>query len=136
MEQEDYILREIEKIGIILRYIREKLFPGKGIVSTSTSEQLHGMKEIVLTETGLDIDKFLSLNVEDSNEYINSIKGYNSVNIELLAGCISQICLQDSTAASKKHLEMALQLYELSNRKNQTYSLERENAIMSIKNAL
>ena len=29
MEQKDYILREIEKIGIILNFIREKFFSGK-----------------------------------------------------------------------------------------------------------
>ena len=91
---------------------------------------------MLLTETGLDIDKFLSLNIEDSNEYICSFKGFDSENIELLAGCISQICLNENTIDSKKHLEMALQLYELCNLKSQTYSLERENKIMTIKNAL
>ncbi|MCE5179768.1 MAG: hypothetical protein LLF81_11585 [Porphyromonadaceae bacterium] len=136
MEQKDYILREIEKIGIILNFIREKFFSSKSNLSKSIDDQLKDMKEMLLTEIGLDIDKFLSLNIEDSNEYICSFKGFNSENIELLAGCISQICLNENTIDSKKHLEMALQLYELCNLKSQTYSLERENKIMTIKNAL
>ena len=136
MEQKDYILREIEKIGIILNFIREKFFSGKRNPPKPIDDQLKDMKEMLLTETGLDIDKFLSLNIEDSNEYICSFKGFNSENIELLAGFISQICLNENTIDSKKHLEMALHLYELCNLKSQTYSLERENKIMTIKNAL
>lgn len=136
MEQRDYILREIEKIGIIIKFIIEKIFSGKKNLPKSAEDKLKDLKEILLTETGLDIDRFLSLNVQDSNEYISSFKGYNSNNIELLAGCISQICLNENTVDSKKYLEMALQLYELCNLKSQTYSFERENNIMTIKNAL
>jgi hypothetical protein len=136
MEQKDYILREIEKIGVIINYIRERFFSGKRNQATSMNERIEDMKGILLTETGLDLDWFLSLSVEDSNEYLGGIKGYNFENIEALAGCISDLCLHESTAESKKQLETALRLYELCNIKSKTYSFERENKIEAIKNAL
>ena len=136
MEQKDYILREIEKIGMIIKFIREKFFSGKRNLSKSKDNQYKEMKGILLTETGFDIEKFLSLNVDNSNEHICSLKGYSTENIELLAGCIYQIGIDINTVDKRKYFEKALQLYELCNLKSKTYSLERENNIITIKNAL
>jgi len=136
VEQKDYILREIEKIGMIISAIRQKLFGGKENLSVTIEKQLMDVKEMLLSGTNFDLDKFLSLNIEDSNEYISSFKGFSVENIELMAECISQICFSDNSSVSKKYLEKALQLYEFCNLKSKTYSLEREKNIETIKNAL
>lgn len=136
MEQKDYILREIEKIGMIINFIRQKLFSGKGNPSISIEDQLKDLKGMLLKETNFNLNKFLSLNIQESNEYINSFKGFNIENLEQLAGYISQICLGENSADSKRYLEKALQLYELCNLKSKTYSLERDKSIITIKNAL
>lgn len=136
MEQKDYILREIEKIGMIISAIRQKLFGGKENLSVTIEKQLMDVKEMLLSGTNFDLDKFLSLNIEDSNEYISSFKGFSVENIELMAECISQIGFSDNSSVSKKYLEKALQLYEFCNLKSKTYSLEREKNIETIKNAL
>jgi len=136
VEQKDYLLREIEKIGLIISAIRQKLFGGNGNLSVTVENQFETLKEMLLTETNFDLDKFLSLNIEESNEYICSFKGFSAENIEHLAECVSEICLRDKYSGSKKYLEKALQLYELCNSKSKTYSLEREATIMSIKSVL
>lgn len=136
MEQKDYLLREIEKIGLIITAIRQKLFGGNGNLSVTVENQFETLKETLLTETNFDFDKFLSLNIEESNEYICNFKGFSAENIEHLAECISEMCLRDKYRGSKKYLEKALQLYELSNSKSKTYSLERETNIVTIKNEL
>lgn len=136
MEQKDYLLREIEKIGLIINAIRQKLFGGNGNLSVTVENQFETLKEMLLTETNFDLDKFLSLNIEESNEYLCSFKGFSAENIEHLAECISDICLSDNYRGSKKYLEKALQLYELCNSKSKTYSLERETTINSIKSVL
>lgn len=133
MEQKDYILREIEKIGVIISYIRQKFFSGKGNLSISIEDELKDMKGMLLTETNFDLYKFLSLNVEESNEYISSFTGFSVENMEQLAGCISQIGLSENSVDSKRYLEKALQLYELCNLKSKTYSLERNKSIIKIK---
>ena len=136
MEQKDYLLREIEKIGIIMSSCRQKLFGGKGNFAISPEKQIEDLKGMLSEASNFDLDKFLSLNVEDSNEYILSFKGFSIENIELLADCIAQAGFTDESTSSKENLQKALQLYELCNLKSRTYSFTREANILKIKNAL
>ena len=133
MEQKDYILREIEKIGMIISSVRQKLFGGNENLSITIVEQINDLKEMLLSETNFDLDKFLFLNNDDSIEYIFSFKGFSVENIEHLAEYISEMCISDNSGSSKKYLEKALLLYELCNMKSKTYSLERETNIKTIK---
>jgi len=136
MVQRDYILREIEKIGAIINAIRHKIFGGKDNLSITLEQQIENTKVMLLNEANFDLDKFLDLNIEKSNEYICSFDGFSVENIELLAECISQIGFNDKCDSSKKYLEKALQLYDLCKLKSKTYSFERETNIMAIKNVL
>ena len=136
MEQRDYILREIEKIGAIIRAIRQKIFGGKENLAIVLEKQVDDSKGMLLNGTGFDLDQLLTLSREESNEYISNFKGFSIENIELLAECISQIGFSDTSDHSTRYLEKALQLYELCNLKSDTYSLEREATITAIKNGL
>jgi hypothetical protein len=133
LEQKDYILREIEKIGLILSYIRQKLFGGKESSSLTIENKFDTASTMLFEESEFNLNKFLSLNTEESNKYISDFKGFSSENIELLADLIFDICIADTSNESKKHLEKALQLYEFCNSKSKTYSLKRENKIQTIK---
>ena len=117
MEQKDYILKEIEKIGVIMRALWQKIFGGKGNTAITLERQFENTKGELLNKTDFDLDKFLALNTEESNEYILSFAGFNVENIGLLADCLS-------CDNSKKYLEKALQLYNLCDLKSKTYSLE------------
>ena len=136
MEQKDYLLRETEKIGLVLKAIREKLIGSKDNLAIPFETQVEVTKGILLSETSFDIDKFMALGIEDSNEYLCSFDGFNIENIELLAECISQIGFSNKQGKFKKHLEKALQLYEFCNFKSKTYSFEREANIKAIRSAL
>ena len=136
MEQKDYLLKEIEKIGVIVNAIRQKIFGGKENLAITLEHQIENTKGELLNETNFDLDKFLDLNTEESNEYILSFAGFNVENIELLAKRLSEIGFSDNCDDSKKYLEKALQLYNLCNLKSKTYSFERETNINAIKNVL
>ena len=136
MEQRDYILREIEKIGKILSAILQKIFGGKDNLAISLETQMDNAKGMLLNEINFDLDKFLELNIENSNEYISSLGGFDVENMELLADCLYKIGLNDTYSSSKKYLEKALQLYDLCNLKSKTYSFERETKTKAIKNIL
>lgn len=133
IEQKDYLLREIEKIGAIIISIRQKLFGGKGKTAISLDSQIESAKTMLLNEANFDLDRFLALNQEDSRIYIDSFKGFSVENIELLAECIYQMVSRESSTHSKKYLEKSLQLYELCNLKSKTYSITREAHIKEIK---
>ena len=136
MEQKDYILREIEKIGMIISAIRQKLFGGQDRLAISLENHVDDAKGMLLNELNFDLDTFFLLDNEESNKYLIDFEGFNVENIERLAECISQIGFSNKSDRSKKYLEKALQLYELSNLKSKTYSFERERNILTIKNAL
>ncbi len=136
MEQKDYLMREINKIGLILNAFRQKIFGGKESFATNIENQIETAKVMLFNETKFDLDKFLDSDKEASNEYVCSFEGFNVDNIELLAKCVSQIGFSGKTTNSKKYLAKALQLYELCNLKSNTYSFEREANIQAIKNDL
>lgn len=132
MEQKDYLMREVEKIGLIMSAIGQKIFGGKGNIAITLEKQIKDAKDILLNEANFDLDKFLNSTIQDSNKYISSFIGFNNDNIELLANYLFQIGLSDESDNSKKYLEKALQLFELCNFQDKIYSFERESNIKTI----
>jgi len=133
MEQKDYLMREVEKIGLIISAIGQKIFGGKGNTAITLEEQIKDAKDMLFNGADFDIDKFLNSTVQDSNKYISGFIGFNNDNIELLANYLFQIGLSNKSDNSKKYLEKALQLFELCNLQDKTYSFERESNIKILK---
>lgn len=136
MEQKDYLVREIERIGLIISAIRQKLFGGKENLATTIEKRMDAVTEMLFNEINFDLDKFLVLDMEESRNYVDKFEGFNAENIERLAECIAQIGFNYESDKSKNYLEKALHLYELSASKSKTYSFERERNITTIKNML
>ena len=136
MEQRDYLLREIEKIGVLLRAIFQKLLNEKDNLAITPEKQIEDEKRMLMTEMNFDVDKFLQLNIVEANEYISCFDGFNIENIELLAEYFSTIGFKTESDVSRNYLEKALQLYALCALKSKTYSLEREEKIRAIQNVL
>jgi hypothetical protein len=136
MRQEDYLMREINKIGIIISAILNKIFRGKENLAITPEKQMEETKEILLNKANFNLDKFLILDTEESNEYISNFDGFNIENLESLAKIIFQIGFSNKSNNSKKYLKKALQLYEFCSQKDKVYSLEREININMIKNSL
>ncbi len=136
MEQKDYLMREIEKIGLLLRAIIGSLINKKEDFSITAENHFEKAKEMLLNETGFDLNKFLTLNEAASNIYLLQFKGINPANIELLAEAMTQFGLNEQSGNKRMFFEKALQLYELCERTDRTFSFDRERKISEIKNAL
>lgn len=141
MEQRDYILREIEKIGLILNAIRRKLFGGKAgsaFAEADAAADTESGKEmepgIGFSELGIEMDTFLPMDTADTDKYLSQIKGMNVENIELLADCLVQMGTEEESALNNPYSIKALQLYHLCNLKSSTYSFSRERKILMIEN--
>lgn len=93
-------------------------------------------KDILLNGLNFEFDKFLTLDMDESIQYLDSFNGFNVENTDELAGFFLGLGIKDNSSPSKEYLEKALQLYTISNLKSKTYSMEREMHIMKIKNAL
>jgi hypothetical protein len=136
MEQKDFLLREIAKIGQIIRAIRQKLFGGSDQLAISLEQQVVEAKAMLLSELNFNLDEFCLLNREASDQYLQSVKGFNIENIEGLADLLSQIGFSQQSEASDKYLKKSLDLYEYCNLQSKTYSMERERNITRISNAI
>ena len=59
MQQKDYLLREIEKIGLLLKMIFNKIAGKEESYALKAENQFEEEKELLLHETGFNIDVFL-----------------------------------------------------------------------------
>ncbi|OFX34498.1 MAG: hypothetical protein A2X08_10335 [Bacteroidetes bacterium GWA2_32_17] len=136
MEQKDFLLREIEKIGTLLRMILNS-FTGKNEnITISNKCQFEKTKELLFNEIDFDFEKFLSFDISSSKDYILQFNGINTDNLELLAEIILQFSINEKSEKRKTYLEKALQIYELCNLTDKTFSFERESNITKIKKLL
>ncbi len=136
MEQKDYLLREIEKIGAIIRIIRQKLFGGTDDLAISVANQAEALKEMMLSEAFIDLDEIFVMDATETDAYLAGQKGFNVENIELLAQTLADIGMTSAPPASFALLEKALQLYEICNLRDRTFSFAREAQINRIREEL
>lgn len=136
MQQEDYLIREIKKFGLIISAVRNMLFGGKDNLAITIEDKMEEAKGMLLNNVNFDLDMLLTLNGEETIEYLSRFGGLNAANIESLAKVISEIGFNIRSENSKRCLEKALQLYQLCNLKDNTYSIEREVNITTIENGL
>ncbi|MBK7732928.1 MAG: hypothetical protein IPI37_09265 [Bacteroidales bacterium] len=136
MEQRDYLLREIEKIGAIIIAIHRKLFGGTDEPAITVENQAEALKEMLLSEAFIDLNELLAMDAEDTDKYLAGHEGFNVANIELLAQTLSDLGMTSTPPFSFALLEKALQLYKICSLRDRTYSFEREAAISTIREAL
>lgn len=136
MERRDYLLQEIEKIGLLLRMILNKITSRAENGAISLENQFEEEKELVLNGMGFDLDKFLSLKASEIGEYLLNFNAIRGANIELLADVLTEMGMNDKSKSSNAYLEKALMLYEHCSSLDKTYSFDRESKINEIKNII
>ncbi len=136
MEQKDYLLREIEKIGAVLRAILNRLTGSKGNFATTVESVFEKTNEELVHKINFDLTCFLALDESASLDYISRFEGMSSINLELLAEIIYQIAIQGSAGQKRIFLEKAIFLYEFCETTDKTFSFEREQRIKEIRKAL
>ncbi len=135
MQREDYLLREIEKIGLMLQMIIKKLIVKQEKLPNQFDYQLKEANEM-FREIGFEMDEFLQLDPSAIEDYLMKIDGMREPNIELLGDLLSEMGMSTEPDLCRVYLEKALNIYELCNSRDRTYSIDRENKINNIKNML
>jgi hypothetical protein len=133
MEQKDYLLREIEKFGLLLQAILGSIKGSKESYAIASEHEFREIKEHLFNETGFKMDSILSCRKADFEPTILGFKGMNTANIELLGDTIHEMGRKmEPSPTKKKYMRCAMHLYELCNRMDKTYSLSREDKITEI----
>jgi len=136
MQQKDYLLREIEKIGLLLKMIFNKIVGKEENYAITVENQFEEEKELLLHETGFNIDVFLSIEESGIENFISEFDGIRGSNIELLADILKAMGEKTDSAKTKEYLKRALRLYDLCNSIDKTFSFDRESKISEIKNII
>lgn len=136
MEKRDYLMNEIEKIGMVLQAILNRL-TGKGGNSAITLESsFEASSELLISEADFDLSGFLAMDETASIDYLSRFKGLNTTNLEHLAEILFQLGKSEKSEKKSFFLVKAIQLFELSESIDKTYSIERERKITEIKSIL
>ena len=135
MQKEDYILREIEKIGIMLQMLIRKLVATQEKLPEQYDIQLNEVKA-QLEHIGFNLDEFLQLDRNKIESHLKQFDGMRGPNLELLGDLMRETGMGNDPSLQKSCLERALDLYELCNALDRTYSFEREDKINQIKTML
>jgi len=85
MEQKDYILREIEKLGVILRAIMTKIFGGNANNPLPEEKQFEEVTEELLENADLDLRAFIRMDDARAIKYLQERRDFNIQNLEDLA---------------------------------------------------
>jgi len=112
MEQKDYLMREVEKIGQLLRALLGSLLQNKENLSVTPDARFENTREMLMREIGFDLTAFLMLDETDTGIYLGQYKGIISENIELLAEVMVQLGLPGPPERKGLYLKKAIQLYE------------------------
>ena len=134
MEQRDYILREIEKISVMLLAMLGKF---KRIKSKKQFEQERALVNQHMEESGgLTIDKLLSFTDEEIISYSDKNKGFDPGNIELLADLLNVFAENLPDSESRNLNKKAVLILEYIDRETKTFSMERSLKIKELKHKL
>lgn len=134
MEQKDYLMREIEKIGAMFNAIRQKLLGGSGDSSWQNAFTAERAKGELSVQLNTDIQLFLKMSMSDTKAFLLNMEGFTIENIEILADLIAEIGLRDDCREKKQFLEKSVQLYDLCNAESNTYSIARQTKMRTLMN--
>mgnify|MGYP006283503713 CR=1 FL=1 len=134
MEQRDYILREIEKISVVILAILGKF---RQIKTQKQFEEQRSMIDSELEDsTGLTIDILLSLPEEDLISFIAGRKDFDAGNMELLARLLVVFEAKLEENASRNLISKAIRILEYIDHETRIFSMERAMKINELKGRL
>jgi hypothetical protein len=134
MEQKDYILREIEKIGLMLRMLIDRLKLIRPNEQEASEAHVKESVQMILEEIGFDLERYLELGEDEDHDYLIKLKGFSVPNLELLADLVSVLGKETGKEQGTDYLKGALKLYESCTCLDRTYSTEREEKIRDTRN--
>lgn len=120
MRQEDYLLREISKIGDFILALMGKL---------EEKRPIQAIKNEFLDFTGISLEEILQTPAAKLPDLLSYQKGFNNVNMERLADLFSE--MPEKNAKLK-----GLQLYQISSEMDRSFSMNREAKIALLKQSL
>ena len=135
MEQKDYILREIEKIRIVMEGLLNRLKGGNSDLSKVNTD-FDKVNKLFITDTRVDLNALLNT---DSNQFDNIFKkenGYNEANIEQFADILTEMASKAEGNLKDQLNQKALETYEYVDTLSNSFSFGRKMKMDTLKKEL
>jgi len=124
--QEDYILREIQKISVLLQRLVKMLVP---VALEEAEKDLEMVRTELCEEIGMEPENIVEMELVDLLDKLKPENGFDIENAELLADLLLEYA-QKAKDVDVKMYKRILDLYEYVNETTKTYSFNREAKIM------
>ena len=130
MEQRDYILREIEKISVLIRALLGRM---RDIVDPREFRAEREKVDRELEESaGISLDSLIAGSEKDIKELLSARQDFNFDNIEQLALLLVEFARVEGAAERARLLKKALYLLEWIDMEGRTFSMERQGIMSGI----
>ncbi|MCB8994321.1 MAG: hypothetical protein H6538_01800 [Bacteroidales bacterium] len=136
MEKRDYLIREIEKIGLMLNMLINGFRKEGEVQQAFVENPFEDIHKTLLSEAGFDMPLFISMDNKACGEYLSRFAGLNGINLELLADLLKGMGETLSPPANLHYLQKSVLIYEMCIRNDKTFSIERDIKINQIKEVL
>lgn len=132
MEQRDYILREIEKIHVVLQAIMGKITGGNTDIPT-VSEDFDQLNNQLVEDTRVDLKELLHTDNKQFDHVFKKEYGYNESNIELFADMLAEMAKKADGDMKNQLNQKALETYEYVDGRSNSFSFNRKSKIDTLK---
>ncbi len=121
MEKRDYILREIEKIAVLIRFLLGKILSAMTVIQKE--EVYQQVDRELKINLDMDIESILHLPPDQFDNAFKESNGFNLENLEMLANLFHEMA---RIKEKKLFLIKSLELYNYISEKNKAFSFDRE----------
>ncbi|MFP4621548.1 MAG: hypothetical protein ACLFM7_09570 [Bacteroidales bacterium] len=135
MEQRDYILREIEKIHVVLQAILGKIMGGNTDIP-NVNEDFEQLNKQLVEDTRVDIKELLRSDNKPFDRVFKKAYGYNESNIELFADMLAEMAKKAEGNMKNQLNQKALETYQYVDGVSNSFSFNRKSKIDTLKRKL
>ena len=135
MEQKDYLLREIEKIRIVLEAMLKKIKGGDSDIGP-LNENFDQVNKLFITDTRVNLNTLLE---SGNNQFDNIFKkenGYDETNIEQFADILTEMANKAEGNLKDQLNQKALETYEYVDTLSNSFSFGRKMKMDALKKEL
>ncbi len=132
MQQSDYLLREIEKISILLMGMLGKMVQRKKEGIEMNEEDYTSFNSELFSATNFDLDRLFETDSSEFGNFLKSENGFDEKNIEVLGDLIFAMAEITPGYQKKKLYKKSYEIYRFLDISYKTFSLERQSKMRSI----
>ena len=125
MQQKDYILREIEKISVMIMGLLSKMVKRSKENKVLDEKEFKDISQSMLSEGNFNIEAFLNIEEDQFDSYFKLDHGFDSKNTELIGDFLAMMAEIALFEQKKLYLTKAKQIYSYIDLTTKTFSVDR-----------